>query len=71
MTVPQRGIVEQFLAGQQVLKWTHENGVEELRRLGILWREPTAWNSQNNQWVYGLEKTAKDRAIALGMGREK
>jgi hypothetical protein len=66
MTKPQKDLVTQLLAGEVVLRFAHESGAEELRRDGILFREPAPGN--RDEWVYGLETEAKGRAIALGMG---
>jgi hypothetical protein len=67
MTPMESSIVARILAGETIIKWPHEEGVQSLCQDGILWRETTGF--QNGQFVYGLEKAVRYRAIALGMGK--
>jgi hypothetical protein len=67
LTPTESSIVARILAGETIIKWPHEEGIQGLCQDGLLWRENTGFD--NGQFVYGLEKAARYRAIALGIGK--
>jgi hypothetical protein len=69
MTPEEVGIVSGILNGDRAVKWPHESAYEGLHQGGILWRENPGWD--NGQFKYGLEKIARKRVIALGIGKNK
>lgn len=69
LTTPELGVITRIMAGEQMLKWTHEDGVEGLHQNGILWREPGPYD--NGHYVYGLTKSARARVIALRIAKPK
>jgi hypothetical protein len=66
-TAPESEVIAELLKNGQTLRWPHEAGIESLHKDGLLWRENGPY--ENRHYVYGLTKTARARAIALGIGK--
>jgi hypothetical protein len=68
-TAAESVVIAELLKNGQTLRWPHEAGIESLHKDGLLWRENGPYD--NRHFVYGLTKTARIRAIALGIGKPK